>query len=204
MALPAFRPAFHPAFHVASVIACLLVAGLARADDDLLRYLPANAHAEREAPTPVALEQQIAARSDRLFDAIFAHCDADIVADATTGDFEFHHDHWGTIADTREAFVARIRAQCADIASGREPGTRRESVPGTQTIYPSGADGAMETGVHRFYQRNARGGETLVGIARYVHLWRRESGTWRIARILSYAHMDVTMDASATPRATAR
>jgi len=35
------------------------------------------------------------------------------------------------------------------------------------------------------------GGETLVGIARYSHLWRREDGVWRVARILSYDHRDV-------------
>lgn len=189
------------------VIALLLVAGVAHAADDdegLQRYLPSGAVAQREAPTSAALEDAIAARSDRLFDAIFAHCDADAVADAVTGDFEFHHDRWGAIATTRDAFVARIRAQCAGIASGRDPGSRREPVPGTRGVYPAGADGAVETGVHRFYRHDAHGGDTLVGIARYAHLWRRESGTWRVARILSYAHMDVRTEAPMRAHADAR
>lgn len=175
-------------------IALLCCAGAAHADGDdaaLRAYLPPGVVAEREAPTPGPLASDIALRSAALFDAIFAHCDAGALADLVTDDFEFHHDRWGTIARSRSAFVDRIRGRCEDIASGRDPGSRRELVPGTQAVYRAGDDGAIETGVHRFYLPDGHGGEALVGIARYSHLWRREGDAWRVARILSYAHMDV-------------
>ena len=168
-----------------------LLPAAAIADDDLHRSLPPGVIAEREAPTPPALEQAIAARSAHLFDAIFVDCDPDAVASTITVDFEFHHDSWGTLADSREAFVERLRGQCRRRASGEESGSRRELVAGTQRVFPIGAEAALETGVHRFYVPTADGGETLTGIARYTHLWRREHGAWVVARILSYEHMDV-------------
>ncbi len=161
------------------------------ADDDLRRSLPPGAIAEREAPTPPALEQAIAARSAILFDAIFVDCDPDAVAATIAADFEFHHDRWGTIADSRNVFVDHLRDQCRRRASGEESGSRRELAAGTQRVFPIGEDGALETGVHRFYVPAANGGETLTGIARYTHLWRRENDAWVVARILSYEHMAV-------------
>lgn len=169
----------------------LLWSALSRASDDLARYLPTGAQATRAALASEATTREIARRSDDLFDAIFAHCEPDLVADAITIDFEFHHDQWGTIADSRERFVGKLRKQCQRRAAGEERASRRELVPDTWAIYPSGETGAIETGIHRFYEIAEDGSEKLVGIARYSHLWRREDGHWRVARILSYDHMDV-------------
>lgn len=170
----------------------LAMPSLSRADTDGLEpYLPAGARASRAAPTPAALTREIAGRSDRLFDAIFTRCAADDVGGIITADFEFHHDQWGLIATSRAGFVETIRKQCLRRAAGKEPASRRERLPGTQAVYPSGESGAIETGVHRFYEIAADGRETLVGIARYSHVWRHEDGAWRVARILSYQHMDV-------------
>jgi hypothetical protein len=163
----------------------------ASAGDDLLRHLPAGASALREAPTTDALRNEIVVRSAQLFDAIFRTCMPDTVADAVTGDFEFHHDRGGTIATTRAGFVDRIRGQCERRRTGDDAGSRRELVAGTQAVFPVGDGGAIETGIHRFHVPDKAGGETLVGIARYSHLWRREDGVWRVARILSYDHRAV-------------
>lgn len=174
--------------------------GAAASDDSLQRYLPAGAQASRAAPTPAALAREIELRSDILFDAVFAHCSPDTLADAITDDFEFHHDQWGLIADSRTKFADSIRKQCLRRESGENPASRRELVSGTQTVYPSGENGAIETGVHRFYEIATNGQEMLVGIARYAHAWRREDGVWRVSRILSYEHMDVSAGKPRDPR----
>ncbi|MFZ5635640.1 MAG: nuclear transport factor 2 family protein [Pseudomonadota bacterium] len=166
-------------------------AGRDAQDDDLRRHVPDGAALEREAPTPPALERTIAARSAVLFDAIFARCDPDAVSATIAPDFEFHHDRWGTIASSGPAFVERIRAQCLRRGNGEDPGSRRELVPGTQRVFPIGDDAALETGVHRFHVPDGNDGDTLVGIARYSHLWRRTDDGWVVARILSYEHMAV-------------
>lgn len=163
---------------------------IALADDDLQRYLPEGHRVTRDAPTPPALTTTLLARSDALFDAIFTDCAPDVVADSVTADFEFRHDQWGTIADSREAFVAHLRQRCARQASGEDVRSRRELAPGTVEVFPMGPDAALETGIHRFHESHGDA-ETLVGIARYSHLWRREHGVWRVSRILSFAHMTV-------------
>ena len=178
-------------------IASLLLMGLplwsafSQASDDIAQYLPSGAQAIRAALASEATTREIARRSDGLFGAIFTHCEPDLVADTITVDFEFHHDQWGTIADSRERFVGKLRKQCQRRAVGEERASRRELVPDTRAVYPSGETGAIETGIHRFYEIAEDGSETLVGIARYSHLWRREDGRWRVARILSYDHWDV-------------
>lgn len=174
--------------------------GAAASDDSLQRYLPAGAQASRAAPAPAALAREIELRSDILFDAVFAHCSPDTLADTITDDFEFHHDQWGLIADSRTKFVDSIRKQCLRRESGENPASRREVVSGTQTVYPSGENGAIETGAHRFYEIATNGQEMLVGIARYAHAWRREDGVWRVSRILSYEHMDVSAGKPRDPR----
>ena len=174
--------------------------GAAASDDSLQRYLPAGAQASRAVPTPAALAREIELRSNVLFDAVFAHCSPDTLADTITDDFEFHHDQWGLIADSRTKFVDSIRKQCLRRESGEDPASRRERVSGTQTVYPSGESGAIETGVHRFYEIATNGQEMLVGIARYAHAWRREDGVWRVSRILSYEHMDVSAGKPRDPR----
>ena len=168
--------------------------------DSLQSYLPTGAQASRAAPTPAALAREIEQRSDVLFGAVFAHCSPDTLADAITDDFEVHHDQWGLIADSRKKFVDSIRKQCLRRESGEDPASRRELVSGTQTVYPSGESGAIETGMHRFYEIAANGQEMLVGIARYAHAWRREDGVWRVSRILSYEHMDVSAGKPRDPR----
>ncbi len=165
-------------------------ATIALADDDLQRHLPEGRETTRDAPTPTALTTAILARSDALFDAIFTDCAPEVVGDMISADFEFHHDRWGTIADSRDAFVAHLRQRCARQASDEDTASRRERVPGTTEVFPMGADAALETGIHRFHERHGRD-EILVGIARYSHLWRREDGVWRVSRILSYAHLTV-------------
>ncbi len=163
----------------------------AAAADDITQYLPAGAHAIRAAPPSEALTDAISRRSDALFDVIFDRCVAGDLPGMITADFEFHHDQWGTIADSRDRFVDKIHGNCLRRASGEDPVVRRERVPGTLTVYPIGDDGALETGVHRFHEIAKDGRLTLVGIARYSHLWKREDGEWRVSRIFSYDHMDV-------------
>jgi hypothetical protein len=177
-----------------SPIALLFAATVAFAApvvDDLAAYVPAGAHLARAAATPKALTMAIERADAALFDAIFTACEPDRLGALTTADFEFDHDQWGRIAKSSDEFVALIRGKCARQAQGEELPSRRELVQGTLAVYPSGRRGAIETGVHRFYQTQAGSPEALVGIARFTHVWRNDDGSWRIARVVSYDHRDV-------------
>jgi len=47
--------------------------------------------------------------------------------------------------------------------------------------------GAVETGVHRFYQPKT--GSEATGEAKFIHLWQNKDGAWRITRVISYDHV---------------
>lgn len=44
--------------------------------------------------------------------------------------------------------------------------------------------GAIQIGRHVFARRGEPGSE----VAKFVHLWMRENGAWRLARVLGFDH----------------
>jgi len=66
----------------------------------------------------------------------------------------------------------------------------RDPVPGTLEVYPLKGYGAVATGLHRFCDsrkyRTCVEGES--GVAKFVTLWRKDNGKWRMARVISYDH----------------
>jgi hypothetical protein len=62
---------------------------------------------------------------------------------------------------------------------------RRELVPGSLRVYPIKDFGAIAQGTHRFCQFKSG---TCDGAADFLIVWRNQSGTWNITRVLSYGH----------------
>jgi Domain of unknown function (DUF4440) len=119
-------------------------------------------------------------RMDReLFDAAFVTCDASKFRSLFTDDAEFYHDRTG--AAVGEA--ARTMKSCP-----RDNGVTRTLVPDSLEVYPMQGYGAIQIGRHVF----ARKGEPGSEMAKFVHLWKRESGAWRLARVLSFDHKPST------------
>jgi hypothetical protein len=67
---------------------------------------------------------------------------------------------------------------------------RRELVAGTLEVYPIKDYGAVETGIHRFYATEKGQQEKLSSEAKFVHVWRKKDGEWKITRIISYGHQE--------------
>jgi hypothetical protein len=67
---------------------------------------------------------------------------------------------------------------------------RRELVKGTLEVYPIKDYGALETGIHRFYATEKNQQEKLSSEAKFVQLWRKKDGEWKITRIISYGHQE--------------
>ena len=65
---------------------------------------------------------------------------------------------------------------------------RRVLLPGSLEVYPIKDYGAIQTGTHQFYQKEAGGAERLVAQPRFMHIWQRTSSGWKITRIVSYDH----------------
>lgn len=128
---------------------------------------------------------ELAAKDAELFDAIFNKCDVEKLANLLTEDFEFYHDKSGQVAKSGKEFVASITNMCDRQNKGIDYRARRVLVPNSLNVYPLNNYGAVQMGVHRFYPL-VRGKSNE--IAKFTHLWKKENGEWRLARVLSYDH----------------
>lgn len=126
-----------------------------------------------------------------LFDASFASCDATKANAIFTDDVEFYHDQTGlTVGEQVRDNTRRLTASCR-----RSQGVTRTLIPGSLRIYPVEGYGAVQMGVHRFDERGADSST----LTRFVHVWRLENGTWRLARVLSLDHHSVPSHLQSQP-----
>ena len=142
-------------------------------------------------PGPVAtkaLADTITALDAKLFDLVFITCDADGLQSLVADDFEMYHDKFGKVASTGSQFIANIRDGCEKQAAGTNVRARRELLPETSRVYPMENLGALHEGVHRFYGLETGKPDVLRETGRFMNLWTRTNGTWKLSRVLSYDH----------------
>jgi len=121
------------------------------------------------------LFDELAQMDKELFEAAFVTCDAGKFRAIFTDDAEFYHDRTGVAVGE----AVRTLKSCS-----RDNGVTRNLVPDSLEVYPMQGYGAIQIGRHAF----ARKGEPGVEVAKFVHLWKREKGVWRLARVLSFDH----------------
>jgi ketosteroid isomerase-like protein len=145
--------------------------------------------AQTAGPVPTQqLTDEIAAADQALFAAFFDRCDVPALSAMVTDDFEMYHDKGGLVADSGKKFITNIEGTCARQKTGEDYRARRELVPGSLKVYPLNNYGAIEVGEHRFYQLLPGKPEKLVEVALFTHVWKKEAGGWKLARVLSYDH----------------
>lgn len=127
-------------------------------------------NAQTDATSAGPLYDELARLDSLLFDAFFVKCDVQKTNSFFTDDLEFYHDITGLMSGqaARDAF-----RQCP-----RDNGGTRVLVKGSLRVYPLKDYGAIQMGVHRFGQTEAK----------FVHVWRQKNGEWRITRVLSFDH----------------
>jgi len=92
---------------------------------------------------------------------------------------EFYHDKGGlTGYDQTVNFLNSLIESKSDL--------KRELVPGTLEVYPIPNYGAMEIGSHRFC--HTENGKQDCGTFKFVHIWQKKDGQWKITRVVSYDH----------------
>jgi ketosteroid isomerase-like protein len=129
-------------------------------------------------PDSRALFDTISGADAGIFSAFNAH-DATRVMSFFTNDVEFYHDKDGLshFDETAESF-RRLFANVPDI--------HRELVDGTLEVYPLKDSGAIEVGQHRFTHKE--NGKEETGSFKFVHIWQKTGGQWKISRVVSYGH----------------
>jgi len=124
------------------------------------------------------LYNEISRMDSVLFEA-FNTQNLDKLKTLFTDELEFYHDTGGlalysqTIKDFKKMFEQNLRI-------------RRELVKGSLEIYPIKNYGAIETGQHRFC--HIENGKDECGTFKFVHVWQKRDGEWKISRVISYNH----------------
>jgi len=143
----------------------------------------------RAGPAPSKeLFDAIAERDHALFAAVFDTCDADALKPMVAENFEFYHDKDGLNETSGAHFIEDIRQHCERVGKGIDFRARREIVPGTLAVYPLNNFGAVETGVHDFYALEPGKPERKTESGRFLHIWQKVDGAWKITRVVSYDH----------------
>lgn len=68
----------------------------------------------------------------------------------------------------------------------RRQGHKRELIKESLEVYPVKDYGAIETGSHRFC--HVENNKDDCGTFKFVHIWQKKNGTWKLTRAISYDH----------------
>ena len=109
----------------------------------------------------------------------YNHCDTAECRKYIAGDVEFYHDKGG-LTDYKHTvdFMKTVASENNQL--------KRELVKGSLEVYPIPGYGAMEIGAHRFC--HMENGKQDCGTFKFVHIWRKTDGAWKITRVVSYGH----------------
>ncbi len=136
-----------------------------------------------QANTVAALSDEIRQQDARLFSA-FNNCEPQKWRRYLAKDIEFYQDNDDPTYSRSElepAFLDRCK-------EGQSASLIREFVPEGHEVHPIQGVGAVQFGTHRFLLKQADGSMSEVARPRFVHLWKKEQGQWRIIRVISYDH----------------
>ncbi len=122
----------------------------------------------------------IARMDSMMFDAFNGHDVARLMS-MFTDDLEFYHDTGGMTkyTQTKENF-GKLFANTPDI--------RRDLVKGSLEVYPVKDYGAIEIGEHVFCHRE--NGKEDCGTFKFVMVWQKNGGSWKVSRVISYGHQE--------------
>jgi len=123
------------------------------------------------------------ARMDSIFFHSFNSRNIDKIITLLSENLEFYHDLGGVTN-----YDQNIDAFKKTFENERK--VRRELVTGSLEVYPIKDYGAVETGLHRFFATEKGQQEKLSSEARFVHVWQKKDGEWKITRIISYGHQE--------------
>lgn len=131
------------------------------------------------APVPQdELSRTLSSLDSAVFDA-YNRCELEKFSAYFAEDVEFYHDKTGLMTGKQNLVEALKKNICGKV--------RRELVPGTMEVYPMEGYGAVQMGVHRFHHPGADD-KAPVGEAKFIHLWQKKDGVWKITRVISYDH----------------
>jgi hypothetical protein len=112
---------------------------------------------------------------DSKWEDAYNNCKLDVMEELISEDLEFYHDQGGLLTSKKKLNEALKENICGKVT--------RELQQGSIEVYPIPGYGAVEMGLHGFH--NKQEPNSKPHFAKFVHLWKRENGHWRITRVIS-------------------
>lgn len=153
----------------------------------LLTLLSVSMITSAQVPDTSQLFVQLKIQDSIFFERAFNQCDFSYLEAHIAKDLRFYHDKGGP--QDKKVFVENTRKNiCGD--PGHKPirKVRTESL----RVFPLSNEGqlygAIQEGVHDFYIREPGKQDTLVGTARFTHVWLKGKNGWTLKEVLSFDH----------------
>ncbi len=135
------------------------------------------------------LYQTIISKDSLLFTVGFNTCDVSQFENLTSEDFEFLHDKDG-ISDKKKFINDLKNGLCGNPDNYQ---ARRELVKESTKIFALYQEGkiygAIQEGVHQFFEKQTGQEERFGSSARFTHVWLIENSEWKLAKSYSYEHL---------------
>jgi CubicO group peptidase (beta-lactamase class C family) len=140
------------------------------------------------------LFRTIISKDSLLFNVGFNTCDISQFENLLSEKFEFYHDK-DSISNKRQFLNALRNGLCSSPTTFQ---SRRELLPESTAIYPlykkEKLYGAIQIGIHQFYEKIENKKEAFGSSAKFTHLWLLENGAWKLTKSLSYDHQIKLLD----------
>ncbi len=135
------------------------------------------------------LYQTIISKDSLLFTVGFNTCDVSQFEKLTSETFEFLHDKDG-VSDKKRFLNDFKKGLCGNPNNYQ---ARRELVKESTKIYALFKErkiyGAMQEGVHHFFEKQTGQPERFGSSARFTNIWLIENNEWKLAKSYSYEHL---------------
>lgn len=128
-----------------------------------------------------------------LFDVGFNTCDISKFESLLSNNFEFFHDKSGI--SNRSKFLVDIKnGLCSNPANYQSRRALINKSSKVYALYNNGVVyGAIQEGVHQFYEKQVSKPEQFGSSAKFTHVWIIENGEWKLVKSLSYEHKKVQL-----------
>jgi len=144
----------------------------------LIIFNTVNAQLVSESQMKTDLYNEISEMDSILFNA-FNNRDIELFKTLFTEDLEFYHDKGGLTNYEHTINFLKSTTQLNNQLI-------RKLEKGSLEVYPIPGYGAMEIGEHTFC--HLENGKKDCGTFKFVHIWKKQDGKWKISRVISYDH----------------
>lgn len=112
---------------------------------------------------------------DKTYFTAYNNCDMATQAEIYDEDLEFYHDKGGLATSKKEILESLEKNICGKVT--------RELVEGSIEVYPIAGFGAVEIGMHKFF--NNQEPDAISKPSKFITIWKKVGESYKISRVIS-------------------